>query len=146
MFTDSQLTTLRQTVGVADDADADTILAALDEALAERADAAPTPDGTVVVDAAALDELRANAAAGRAARDQQEQQHRECLVTAALKDGRIPAASRDRWLNLLKADPNAEQALANLAPGLIPVDEIGSDSAASAAAADDVYAAIYGRD
>lgn len=126
-FTDEQLTTLRQSVGVGEDADAGTILAALTEALEERADdgtAAQTePEGVVRLDQATYDELVNNARAGREARDEQHRDRRERLVDEAVRDGRIPPARREAWLAQLAADAGASEVLASLAKGTIPVGE-----------------------
>jgi ATP-dependent protease ClpP protease subunit len=72
---------LRQRLGIAENADEGTILAALDEALAERATDEPPkaalPEGAVAIDAGILAELRTDAAAGREAREQQQAERRE---------------------------------------------------------------------
>jgi ATP-dependent protease ClpP protease subunit len=125
---------LRQRLGItAEDADESTILAALDEVLAEQADPAPVtkaalPEGTVAVDSAVFAQLRADASAGREAREEQQASRRTQLVNAAVADGRIAPASRDAWLNALKADPDGEKNLASLSAGLIPVAELGHAS------------------
>ena len=147
-FSDEQLTTLRQQVGVADDADEATILAALAEALTEQADPnppAPLPAGTVAIDSEQLQELQVAARAGQQARAQQETEHREQLVAAAVADGRIPPARRDAWLAALTADPGSEQTLAALAPGLIPVGApFGHTGQPDNSADDDVFEALFG--
>ena len=151
-ITDEQLTTLRQSLGVAADADVSTCLAALEEALAERATeptSAAAQDGTVVVDAEAYAALRRDAEAGAQARAQQQREHREQVVAAAVQDGRIPPARRDHWLALIEQDPGAESALADLAPGLVPVSELGhTGQTESAKAADDdqLYASIFSKE
>jgi ATP-dependent protease ClpP protease subunit len=130
-FSDEQLTTMRQRLGVADDADEQTILDALDEALEEQTvEAEPVlarlPEGVVAIDRSQLDELRTRAERGDQARAQQEREQREGLVDAAVRDGRIPAARRDGWLAQLAADPGAAETLASLQAGLVPVGrEIG---------------------
>ncbi len=71
MSFESLMAGLRERLGATDAADEDTILAAVDEALAERAETAPTaalPEGVVAIDQATLDQLRAAAEDGRAAR------------------------------------------------------------------------------
>jgi hypothetical protein len=131
VFNNEQLTSLRQKLGVSDDADAGTVLSALDEALNERAsDSTPAlPPGTVTIDEGTLAQLRENAAAGRQALDTQQQERRQALVSAAVKDGRIPRARKDHWLKQLEVDPQGgEQALASLQKGTIPVDEVGHDT------------------
>lgn len=132
-FTTEQQTALAQAVGVPADADPDTIVAAVNEALTERANdtsASTLPPGVVTIDQEVLEGLRADAAAGREARNAQVAAHREGLVRAAIKDGRIPTSAKAGWLQALANDPDgsSEQALAGLQKGLIPVDEIGHDT------------------
>lgn len=139
-FSDEQLSTMRQQLGLAADADEATIVAAQTEALAERA--APTPglpEGVVAVDAAVLAELRSKAQLGEDAHARQQREDREALVTAAVKDGRIAPASREGWLKALKEDrgTGARDSLASLQPGLIPVGPEVGHSADPAAASDD---------
>jgi ATP-dependent protease ClpP protease subunit len=122
---------LRERLGVTDEGiDENGLIAALDEALAEAPEPAPAaaatlPEGLVAIEATVLDELRGQASAGAQARAQQVKEHREQLVKAAVDDGRIAPARRDHWLAQLEADPGAETVLTNLAPGLVPVAEIG---------------------
>lgn len=114
----------------------ETVLNALDEVLNEQAEdgsqavpvnitAQVAAPGTVVIDEAQHEQLVADAAAGRAAREQQLADKREAAVMAAINDGRIPPARKDHWVNLLKADPEAEKTLNSLAPGLVPLAEEG---------------------
>lgn len=137
---------LRQRLGLAADANEDTILSAVDEALNERAEAPPVaasaPPGVEQIDSESLAELRRQAAAGAAAREQQVLEQRTRAVDAAISEGRIAPARRDHWLAQLAADPGAETVLASLAKGTVPIAELGvtGDSEAS----DDVYASIYG--
>lgn len=152
-FSDEQLTTLRQRVGVPVDADADTILGALAECLEERAEApapqaqAGPPEGMVLMDEVQHTQLLADAAAGRAARDQQVAEHRTRLVDEAVRDGRIPVARKEHWIQALAADPEGNEAtLAALAPGLVNVTERGHSSPSGAGDDDPVYAAMYGEE
>lgn len=132
-ITDEQLTRLRNMAGVADDADLDTALDGVEEALEEQAETqpggAPTPatlpEGTVAVDAETLAQLRADATAGREARTQQETDRRNTLVDEAIRDGRIAPARRNAWVAQLAADPGAEQVLASLEKGLVPLEPVG---------------------
>ena len=131
-MSDAIIQGLRERLGFAEGADEATILAAVDEALAEGADPAgvPTtslPDGVVAIDAAQLTELRAAAQAGHEARAQQMTERRERLVNEAVADGRIAPARRDAWLQQLTADPGAEQVLAGLEKCLVPLAEIGHE-------------------
>lgn len=123
---------LREQIGIPAEASlTDTeILAALAEALAEKAEpvapvlAAPAA-GTVVMDEAAYNELKAQAADGSAARQEQLTTARVNLVNDAVNDGRIPPARREHWENALEADPGMEATLAGMAKGLVPLDPAG---------------------
>lgn len=149
-FSDHQLTTMRQSLGVPNDADEQTIVDALNEALDERAGGEPSnsiPEGSVLVDQGTFDEMRADASAGREARTQQETERRTTLVQAAVRDGRIPPARREAWVNMLASDPGAEETLAALRTGTIPVDEIGHGNPTgphSAEPGGSEYQALYG--
>lgn len=110
----------------------ETVLNALDEALNEQIDEATAPPaaqsvapGTVVLDEQQHEQLVNDAAAGRAAREQQLEDQREAAVMEAINDGRIPPARKQHWVNLLKADPEAKQTLDSLATGLVPLAETG---------------------
>ena len=129
-FSDESITTLRHKLGVVDDADEGTILAALEEALQERATPpvvtrTELPEGVVAIDSAQLDELRQAAQLGREAHERQEQTSRDAIVDAAISDGRIAPVRRTAWLNRLKADPAEAATLAGLEKGLVPFNEIG---------------------
>ncbi|WP_336991040.1 head maturation protease, ClpP-related [Leucobacter sp. VD1] len=141
---------IRERLGVTDaDASDETLLAALDEALEERAEtpAAPSaaiPEGAVVMDAATLEELRQNAALGAQARREQESARRDAIVAAALRDGRIAASARDNWRAQLDKDEEGIAALLESFPkNAVPVQEVGhSDTLTSAD--DALYGAVYG--
>lgn len=142
-ITDQQLTTLRQTAGVADDADIDTITAAITEALQEQADppaetsASQIPEGAVLVDQTALDELRAQAQAGAEARAQQAAEHREHVLDDAVRTGRIAPAARASWAALLERDPSNEAVITDLSPNTVPVAEVGHAGGTTEKADDD---------
>lgn len=150
-FTDEQITTLRQRLGVTDDADEVAILAALEEALAEQADPGkpgdptPLPEGVATIDAHELDELRVAARAGQEARTQQQTELRERLVGAAVTDGRIPPARRDHWVRQLETDPGSSDVLASLAPGLIPVAAIGHGLEPDKSTDDALFEQLFGK-
>ncbi|WP_336653073.1 MULTISPECIES: head maturation protease, ClpP-related [unclassified Leucobacter] len=141
---------IRERLGVTDaEASDETLLAALDEALEERAEtpAAPSaaiPEGAVVMDAATLEELRRNAALGAQARREQESARRDAIVAAALRDGRIAASARDNWRAQLDKDEEGIAALLESFPkNAVPVQEVGhSDTLTSAD--DALYGAVYG--
>jgi hypothetical protein len=140
-FTDTQLTKMRQALGLADDADREAITNAVLERVSAPA-ASALPEGTVVIDSDQLVALQAAAARGEQARARQEREDREAAVQAAIADGRIPPARREHWLTQLEIDPGSKDVLASLAPGLIPVGEpighsVNSDN-------DRLYAAVFG--
>lgn len=146
-FTDEQLTTMRQQLGLAADADEATIAGALGEALTERAEPpavappAPLPEGVQVIETAVLEELQVAARRGAEARTRQEADERTALVESAVQAGRIAPARREHWLAQLAADPGAAEVLASLAAGSIPVEPIGHAAAAAAdpASTDDYW-------
>ncbi|WP_051701741.1 head maturation protease, ClpP-related [Mycetocola saprophilus] len=141
---------LRERLGVTDAAASDeALLAALDEALVEQADtpaapAASIPAGAVIMDAASLAELRAQAALGAEARAQQESDRRDGIVSQALSEGRIAAASRDQWRAQLDSDETGiTTLLASFPKNAVPVAEIGhSDTLTSSG--DALYGTVYG--
>lgn len=145
---------LRARLGVPDaEASDETLLAALDQVLAEQAEDTPAapaastklPEGAVVMDAAALAELRANAELGAQARREQESNRRDGIINAALADGRIATASKDGWRAQLDKDEDGiKEILGNMPKSsAVPVAEIGtSDTLTSADAA--LYGTIYG--
>jgi hypothetical protein len=135
------LAKVRARLGLSADADEAAVLAALDTVAPDNEpDDDPAPDaeteedeadeeetdeaapGTVLIDEGVLAQLRSDAEAGRAARLQQLAEHRENLVNAAVRDGRISLARKADWLNKLEKDKGSESELASLAKGLVPVD------------------------
>lgn len=149
-LTDEQLATMRTTLGLPTDADPAAVTAAMIEKLTTSPAPEPVPppvvlpEGTVAIDKVQLDELVAAATRGAQARTQQEHDGREALVSAAVRDGRIPPARREAWIKQLEADPGSETILASLAPGLIPVGpEIGHSGSATSAD-DELYAKLFG--
>jgi ATP-dependent protease ClpP protease subunit len=152
-MSDTFLASVRDRLGVPEaEASEETVLAALDEALTEQVDipAAPAataalPEGAVVMDAAALAELRENAALGAQARREQESTRRDGIIAAALADGRIAAASKDGWRAQLDKDEDGIKSILASMPksSAVPVTEVGvSDTLTSAD--DALYGSIYG--
>ena len=138
---------LRERLGLSADADEAAILAAVDE-LTEAATAPPTPapepvaaslpPGTVLMDETQLTDLRAAAEDGRAAREQQRTEARDAAITAAIGDGRITPARREHWQTAWEADPEGTaQTLASLAPGLVPLADVGAPGGEPDATAED---------
>lgn len=143
-FTDEQLTTMRQTLGVADDADETAILAALGEALAERADppaADPIPagavdtaavvaaleaDGKIVMSKAKADALTEQAQLGAEARAKQLGDERDELIEAAMSAGKInrSAESRASWEKEFTRDPAQAKADLESLPARFPVGDL----------------------
>ena len=138
---------LRERLGITDaDVADEAILAALDEALTEQAEAptARMPEGVVAIESAVVDGMRAELAELRTFREAKAAEDRAALVEAAVSDGRIPPARRDHWLAALAADEEGmAPVLASLAPGTVPLAEIGhSDEVESDALYAKVSAAI----
>lgn len=128
---------VRTKLGVTEDADEATTLAALDEALEERAEQNPpatgkatvkvnVPEGMTLIETEVLDQLREGAQKGTEARQQQLNDERDRAIDAAIKAGKTTPARREHWAKAWDADPEGVRAqLEALAPGLVPVDEIG---------------------
>lgn len=152
---------LAQLLGVAADADEDTILAAAAEALAERADDTPAPaepsveqltevaarHNLTVIDAEQHAALLAAAQAGAEARAQQIREADERLVDAAIVAGKFTPARREHHLTALAADREGHTAVINaMAPGLVPLAEQGHGVTAEITNEDDVvYTSLYGK-
>jgi ATP-dependent Clp endopeptidase proteolytic subunit ClpP len=152
MASDTFISGLRERLGINAEAELDEagLLAALDEALSEQTE--PTteaPEGTVLVASDMLASLQAQAAQGAEARAQQLADRRESLITAALNEGRITAASVADWRESLTGDPQAvaksERVLASLAKNTVPVEPLGYTGDAEASADDDSYPAHWKR-
>lgn len=112
---------LRELLGVDAEAELDDsqLLEEARQALEERAEPAAAPAGTVNIDEATLTQLQADAAAGAQARERQVAEDREALVNAAIKDGKIPPARKDHWINALANDAGVADVLKDMPKGLI---------------------------
>lgn len=151
-FTPEQITAITEALGIASDSDAQTITDAIvaDEKADPPAsnDSPPTnslPEGVVAVEQAVINDLRAKAELGVAAHAKQESDARTSLVNAAVRDGRIPPARREAWLNQLTLDPGAAEQLGGLERGLIPVDgERGYGDAPDLSNDDAIFASLFG--
>lgn len=128
-FSSEQIAALREQVGFAPDADADTIVAAVNEALAERAEPdqppEPTgpPPGQVAIPEAAYTELQANAAAGAAAAATLRERDREAFLDA--HRDRFAPANRDAWRRQYDTDPDGTRTYLEAAPVIVPLNEAG---------------------
>ena len=121
---------LRARLGVTDaDATEETILAALDESLAEQPQSAvdmQVPEGTVLVDKGQWEQVKQDAEAGRQARAEQVAARRDALITDALREGRISPANSEAYRQMLDVDEErATRVLNALQPNTVPVSEIG---------------------
>ena len=122
---------LRARLGVTDaDATEETILAALDESLAEQPQPAvdmQVPEGTVLVDKGQWEQVRQDAEAGRQARAEQVTARRNALIADALREGRISPANSEAYRQMLDVDEErAARVLNTLQPNTaVPVTEIG---------------------
>ena len=126
---------LRERLGLGADADEAAILAAVDDMVdkvtappaPEPVAAAPAlPEGTVAIDEATLNELREQAKQGVAARARQLTEDRDRTIDDAIKAGKTPPARREHWQKSWAADPDGTRdVLASLAPGLVPMVDIG---------------------
>lgn len=142
-FTDEHLASLRTTLGLAADADEDRIVATVAEVMTEFVKADPPtgsaslpqgavigslPQGVVVVDGGALEQLKRDAALGAQARAEQVQARRAATVDAAIAAGKVLARSREAWLQNLAVDEEGTTAtLAGLDP-IVPLAEVGHDT------------------
>ncbi len=148
-MSDAFLAGVRDRLGVTDaEASEETVLTALDQALAEQADPTPAaalPEGVVAIDAAVLANLQAQAAQGAEARAEQSRIRREGILDAALADGRILPASREHWASMLTSNEEGTTALLNSMPKntAIPVAELGYQPP-EATSDDQLYAMAWG--
>lgn len=153
---------LVQKLGIPADADDETTLKALEEALAERAEPVIEPveptleqatqvaaaAGLATITTEALDALKVEAAAGAQAREQQIRESCERTVDSAITEGKIAPARRDHHLAALKADREGHTTvLASLQPGLVPIVEAGHGVTKEINNEDDAtYASLFGKD
>jgi ATP-dependent protease ClpP protease subunit len=152
-FSDEQLTTMRTKLGLAEDADEATILAALDEALDERSEPtseATIPEGHVVIPKAQLDDLTAGAQL--AVKTAKALQDRECKALLDDNRAKFLPTTRAAWEEEFARNPQAVRDHFAKAPDIIPTSELGhadtsEDDAAIAGVDDDAldaYAASLG--
>ncbi len=134
---------VRERLGLTDaDASDETVLAALEDQI--TAPPAPTvPEGAVIVDAAAYEQLQSDAAAGRQAMETINAARRDAIIADALKSGRIAAASQEIWRAQLDRDEEGTKALLAAMPeNTVPVEELGHADALTSAE-DALYARVY---
>lgn len=141
---------LRERLGVTDaDATDETLLAALDEALAEQHEnttvTAALPAGTVAIDATVLADLQNSARAVSELRAAQDAARRDGIIDNALREGRMTSASQAHFRAMLDADEAGATALiASLAKNTVNTREIGKVDAIDDADAA-LYQSVYGK-
>ncbi len=127
-FSDEQLTHMRQQLGCDAQADETTIVAALEEALSERADDdTPTTSGHVSVPEAAWEELQVSARAGAEAAKMLRERDRDAYLDS-VREKFLPA-NRDSWAREYDRDPANTRSYFEAAPTLISTEETGHDEA-----------------
>lgn len=147
-FDDDQAATLLDALGLpADTTDIDIALATVKDAVtastAETAQpsavaAAARRVGLELIDADTLTALRRDANEGRQIKAAAARKKVEDTVSDAISKGKITAARRQHWLNLIEADPGMAEVLASVPDETaVPLTEIGhgrGDEATDAAA------------
>lgn len=140
--------TMRQKLGIAEDADEATTLAALTEALAERAEpAAETsgiPEGHVVIPAAKLADLEAGAALATSTAKSLAEKERDAFLDSV--KGKYLPTSREGWAKEYDRDPAGVREHFKTAQVLIPTTELGHDTPVNERQTEDdaAYAAVFG--
>lgn len=104
--------------------------------------ASARPDGTVIMDASALDQLQRDAADGRAARAKQISDEDESILSAAMSQGRITPATKDKWRTQMAASGGIQREeirkLVQELPPVVGLTEIGhSNPGLNASSAED---------
>jgi ATP-dependent protease ClpP protease subunit len=83
------------------------------------------PEGTVLVDAAALAQLQASAARSDELFEKERVRTRDALLNSAVQAGKIAPARLRHWKAQYDADPEGITKVVNELPEVIPVKEIG---------------------
>ncbi len=122
-FSDEQMKTMRAKLGLSEDADEATIVAALDESRPPATSTPTIPDGYAALPKQALEDLQAQAAAGAQAAETLRTRDRDAFLDAH-KD-RFPPASRAAWTKAYDQDPAGTKDYLASAPVLVPTSEIG---------------------
>lgn len=133
-LTDEQKTSLRKSLGLADDAEITpemliTASSALRESADQKVAAAARhqlPAGVMTVDREAWDNLNKRVEQGEKFRAKKLVDERDEVIAAAIRDGKFSAARRVHWARLWDADPDGtREVLAGLHKNVVPVDDIG---------------------
>ncbi|MBF6411210.1 hypothetical protein IU439_29655 [Nocardia farcinica] len=144
-ITNEQLAALRTALGLADDADIDAIVAAVEQLAADAAAAASTGEqaaasrGEVRIDSGRLAALEAEAAQFKAFLAKQRAEDIEAALSAAISEGRITPANKEAWRKTLDTDLDHGRALlaSMAANSAVPVAELGHATEVSEATIDD---------
>lgn len=85
-----------------------------------------TTAGTATVDASVLAQLQADAAAGRAARDEQLRDKDDAVLLGAIRDGKFPPARKAHYAKLLKVDREGTiEQINGLEKDMVPLESRG---------------------
>ena len=96
--------------------------------------------GVVTVERQAFEQLRADAAMGRAAREEQLREERESFLAAAVNAGKFPPARKDHFRKLWDADEEGTRKLvASLEDNVVPVQARGASQPTDHEAGADDY-------
>ena len=141
-FTDDQTSQLFELLGLpadTDPADADAILAVIDDLAKQAANTGDSKDtkpsavaaaakriGMEVIDSDSLAALRTEAAEGRQVKAAAAKAKIDGQVNDAIRAGKITPARRDHWVTLISADPGMADVLASVPDETaVPRTEIG---------------------
>ena len=146
-MSDTLKAALRERLGITAELGEDGLMAALDEALAERADTKPeakavAPEGTVLVDETAFAELQAKAKRADEAEKAATAQRRDQIIADAKTAGKITPATEDRFRALLDRD---EAGTAALIAALQPVVNLTERGDARESVEADTETTLYDR-
>ena len=100
----------------------------------------------MAIESGVLENLRADAAAGRQALANQQSAHRDLLITNALKAGKITAAQRDDWRAALDKDEVGITALLETMAASVPVDAKAVTAPEDASEDDALYNKLYSKE
>lgn len=168
-FTAEQLTNMRQDLGLAEDADEATIVAALSEALSEHADPpaspsappvqpvaevipqpssaqppAPAKPGTMVIDSSAWDAQQERIQRLEAQDAKRRRDERDSVIASAVAEGKFHADRSEHWARLWDADPEGtRQILDGLTRGVVPLNELGHGGGDDGSSVDDEFAHMF---
>jgi hypothetical protein len=127
--------TLTEALGLAEDADAETVVAAVEDVVTTpdldpaKAATVAAAAGLTMVDPDSLAALQRDATRGRELAAAEAKRQVSSVVMAAIGKGKIPPARREHWVTLLAADPTMKARLDAMPDNMVPLVEIGHASA-----------------